>query len=86
MNGDILSVKGPKGELTVNITEGIVVKVDGLDKLAAGGAELWISEGTGLAEKAMLGTTWALARNAILGVTEGFVKFLKSRALATAPK
>jgi len=77
LNGDVLSVKGPKGELTVNITEGIVVKVDGLDKLAAGGAELWISEGAGLAEKAMLGTTWALAKNAIIGVTEGFTKVLE---------
>jgi large subunit ribosomal protein L6 len=69
LNGDILSVKGSKGDLTVSITDGVIVKVDG--------TELWISEGTGLAEKAMLGTTWALAKNAVLGVTEGFTKTLE---------
>ncbi len=68
-NGDVLSFKGPKGELEVTVVDGVVAKIVG--------TELWISEGTDLSEKAMLGTTWALAKNAIIGVTEGFVKTLE---------
>jgi large subunit ribosomal protein L6 len=58
-NGNLLTVKGPKGELKVKLAGGVTIKIDG--------ANLWVSTGT----------EWSLARNAIEGVTEGFVKVLE---------
>lgn len=64
----ILAVRGPKGELTVRVPTSVAVKIDGRN--------LWIEKG-GEGERALLGTTWALTRNAVEGVTEGFVKILE---------
>ncbi|MGB7957669.1 MAG: 50S ribosomal protein L6 [Minisyncoccia bacterium] len=66
---EILTVKGPKGELTVKIVPGVVV--------SSKDGGVWIAEGKNLANSAMLGTTWALIRNAIEGVTKGFAKKLE---------
>ena len=62
-------IKGPKGELTVVLVQGVLAEQK--EK------ELWISKGKDLANEAMLGTTWALAKNAIEGVTTGFTKKLE---------
>ena len=61
--------KGPKGELKMNIFPGIDFSV------AEGQA--WVKEGDGLENKAMLGTFWSLATNAVEGVTKGFEKNLE---------
>jgi len=65
----VLAFKGPKGELKVKLVPGIVAAIDG--------GALWIKEGTGLENRAMLGTTWSHAKNAIQGVMEGYVKTLE---------
>lgn len=61
-DGGLLIVKGPKGEERVKIPPEVTVKAEG--------EGLWIT-GTGA------GTTWALVRNAVEGVTEGFLKILE---------
>jgi large subunit ribosomal protein L6 len=66
---NLLTVKGPKGEVNVTVVQGIVVTTKD------GGA--WITEGKDLMNTAMLGTTWALVRNAIEGATKGFTKKLE---------
>lgn len=77
--GDVLVFKGPKGELKMNAVPGIVVEIEGQN--------FWVKPAepkaglTGnvpvLENKAMLGTFWSLAQNAIQGVTEGYVKTLE---------
>lgn len=56
-------VKGPKGELTVPIPEGIEVKVEG--------AQVSVSRRDDSC-KALQGLTWSLLRNAVVGVTQQF--------------
>jgi large subunit ribosomal protein L6 len=69
VRGDLFMVKGPKGEIAVTVVPGIVVvSKDG---------GIWIEEGKDLMNTAMLGTTWALVRNAVEGVTKGFAKKLE---------
>lgn len=63
-NGGFLAFKGPKGEEKIKLPEGITVKMEG--------ENLWIDSKT-----AEAGTTWAHARNAIQGVSEGFMKVLE---------
>ncbi len=67
-NGSI-AVAGPKGELKIILMPGILVT------LKDGG--VWVEQGKDLANVAMLGTTWALVKNAIEGVTKGFAKKLE---------
>ena len=65
----VFSVKGPKGELEVVIVPGVTVtSKDG---------GIWVGQGKDLMNTAMLGTTWALIKNALQGVTEGFAKKLE---------
>ena len=61
-------VKGPKGELQIALVPGIGISVKD------GGA--WIEPKEDMVHRAMLGTTWALVKNAIEGVTNGFSKKL----------
>jgi large subunit ribosomal protein L6 len=68
-NGDILKVVGPKGEIELTIPAGVKITVDG--------REVWIKKEEGVNMSAIFGTTWALARNAIQGVSEGFIKVLE---------
>ena len=63
-----VAVKGPKGELRVALVPGITVSVK------EGG--VWVEPKDDLTHRAMLGTTWALVKNAIEGVTNGFSKKL----------
>ncbi len=70
--GDVLVFKGAKGELKMNAVRGITATIEGQN--------FWvkpIEKGAPLENKAMLGTFWSLAQNAIQGVTEGFVKTLE---------
>ena len=69
LRGDLCAIKGPKGELEVVVVPGITVTSK------EGG--VWIEQGKDLANTAMLGTTWALVRNAVEGVTKGFTKKLE---------
>ena len=71
-NGGVLNVKGGKGELKLTIPAGVELKIEG--------TEMWVS-----AEKvaaaangtAIAGTFWSLAKNAMIGTTEGFTKVLE---------
>ncbi len=66
-----LRVKGVKGEITFPIAKDVEVSIDG--------KELWVKKisKSGTGSTAMHGTTWALAKNAIEGVTKGFEKVLE---------
>jgi len=67
-----LAVKGAKGELKVPVPQGVEVKIEG--------TELWVTSVAGAASAnagALAGTTWALAKNAIEGATNGFEKILE---------
>lgn len=68
--GKQLIVKGPKGELRVNVPYMITVDItpDGLTVKATE---------TSKQGRANAGTVWALSRNAIAGVTDGFMKTLE---------
>ena len=62
------SVKGPKGEMKMRIHEDVELQVEeGVIQLAPNASR-------GITP--MLGTTWALVRNMLMGVTNGFVKEL----------
>ena len=67
--GGVLIFKGPMGEQRVVLMPGVGAKIDGQN--------LWIERSGDVANKAILGTLWALSRNAIEGVTKGFVKILE---------
>lgn len=64
----VLAVKGPKGELTVNVPKGLTVTIGEGTVLIGGAAE---------ENPAMAGTVWSLTQNAIKGVLEGFTKVLE---------
>ncbi|BCL68383.1 50S ribosomal subunit protein L6 [Vibrio nigripulchritudo MADA3029] len=69
LNGQELSVKGPKGELSRSFNDGVVVAQEE-GKLTFGPRE-------GVANAwAQAGTARALANNMVVGVTEGFTKKL----------
>ena len=62
-----LFVKGPKGELTVPLQEGISLRIDD-NKISV--------ETQDETKKAFLGLTWSLINNAVTGVTKGYSKKL----------
>ena len=64
----IVKVKGPKGELTTTLTQGISVKVEGNTLEVIRENDFF---------KAMHGTTNANIHNMIIGVTKGFKKELE---------
>jgi len=69
VNGNLLMLNGAKGELQVKIPAGVEVAIEG--------KELWVKSVEGGDAVAFLGTTWALAKNAIVGVSEGYAKVLE---------
>ena len=69
VEGSIVTVKGPKGELSTEINPNITVKVDG--------SELSV-ERTDDSVKNFHGTANANIKNMIIGVTEGFEKQLEA--------
>ena len=66
-NGNVVTVKGPKGELTATFNSELEIKVE------AGTAEVKRPNDTKQI-KALHGTTRALLHNMIVGVSEGFTK------------
>ena len=69
VNGNVVTVKGPKGELSTEINKDITLNLDG--------TELTISRKDD-SVKNFHGTANANIKNLIIGVTEGFEKKLES--------
>lgn len=68
-NSNVVTVKGPKGELSTKINENITVEIEGTElKLTRKNDNF----------KQFHGTANALINNMIIGVTEGFTKKLES--------
>lgn len=65
----ILAVKGPKGTLEFAVPKGAAAKIES--------GAFSVSGDDTAGTMANLGTLWALARNAIEGVTTGFTKVLE---------
>jgi len=67
-NDDLITVKGPKGELTVKVVPGVEVKIEDnnihVDRLEE-------------TSRPFQGLVWSLLKNAVTGVTEGFSKTLQ---------
>ena len=70
LNGNLLTVKGPKGELTLNIDKNIQVNITE--------TEITVNTLNNLKHtREMHGTTNANIRNMLIGVTEGYKKGLE---------
>ena len=70
MKDGVFVCKGPKGELNVPVLPYVEVSVNGSSVAVSG-------RGEERQASANSGTTWALIRNAVCGVTEGFSKKLE---------
>jgi large subunit ribosomal protein L6 len=68
--GESVLFKGPKGEKEVKILPGVSVKIEGQDLSVSLSYESRQS-------RKNLGTTWSLLRNAVTGVSVGFLKTLE---------
>lgn len=68
VDGNLVTVKGPKGELQTNSVKGVNVKVEGTEVVVERESDLF---------KAMHGTVNANINNMIEGVTNGFEKNLE---------
>jgi len=68
-SGDVLTVKGPKGEIKINVPLGVTLKTEG--------ENFWISTTPDAKISAIQGTIWALIKNAVEGVTVGFTRILE---------
>lgn len=68
-SGDILTIKGPKGALTITVPHGVTLKNEG--------ENFWVATTAKVETTAIQGTIWALVKNAIEGVTTGFTKVLE---------
>ncbi len=74
LQGNTMTVEGPKGKLSMNFHPDMKVTVDG--------KEIKVERPTERAfHKALHGTTAALIRNMIKGVTEGFTEVLEVHGL-----
>ena len=69
VNGTIVTVKGPKGELSTDVNKHITVKVEGNEVVITRDNDNY---------KNFHGTTNANIKNMIIGVSEGFEKKLES--------
>lgn len=67
-NGDLLFIKGPKGELTVEVKQGVEVKIED-NKIYVDSKED--------SSKPFQGLAWSLINNAVTGVTDGFSRTLQ---------
>ncbi|MDR0934712.1 MAG: 50S ribosomal protein L6 [Erysipelotrichaceae bacterium] len=74
VDGDIATVKGPKGTLTVRINHGITVHIEGnIIKLTRASELKQIKQNHG--------TSRANLNNAVVGVSEGFKKVLEMKGI-----
>ena len=69
VNGNIVTVKGPKGELSTEINRNIVVEVEGNEVKITRSSDAY---------KNFHGTANANIKNMIIGVSEGYEKKLES--------
>jgi large subunit ribosomal protein L6 len=67
-NGDLLTIKGPKGELTVEVKQGVEVKIED-NKIYVDSKEE--------SKRPFQGLAWSLINNAVTGVTDGFSRTLQ---------
>ena len=73
-NGNVVTVKGPKGELTREFSKDIEIRVEG--------TEVTLHRPNDSKEmKTIHGTTRALLNNMVIGVSEGFKKQLEMRGV-----
>ena len=73
-NGNVVTVKGPKGELTREFSKDIEIRVEG--------TEVTLHRPNDSKEmKTIHGTTRALLNNMVVGVSEGFKKELEMRGV-----
>ena len=73
-NGNVVTVKGPKGELTREFSKDIEIRVEG--------TEVTLHRPNDSKEmKTIHGTTRALLNNMVIGVSEGFKKELEMRGV-----
>ena len=73
-NGNVVTVKGPKGELTRTFSKDIEIRVEG--------TEVTLHRPNDSKEmKTIHGTTRALLNNMVTGVSEGFKKELEMRGV-----
>ncbi len=70
IDGGKVVVEGPKGKLEVEVPKGAVVKIDGSVILVS-------PEPDNRKNRALQGLTRALLSNAVIGVSEGYVKVLE---------
>lgn len=81
VTGDVVAVKGPKGELKLTVPFGVEVAIEAKEAWVkpAGGTKRGAADTASNVPNsaALLGTTWALLRNAIEGVNNGFTKVLE---------
>ena len=70
VENDVITVKGPKGELNFPLSKDVIVKIDGNTLTVERANELDNSN-------IMQGTTNAIVKNMIVGVTEGYEKGLE---------
>ncbi len=76
LSGNTVSVEGPKGKLSMEIHPDMKVEVDDKEKV------IRVSRPTERSHhKALHGTTAALIRNMVKGVSEGFTKVLELHGL-----
>ena len=74
VNGEIVTVKGPKGSLEVKLNKGIDIHVDG-------SLVTFTRQNEEKQTKQNHGTTRANVNNAIVGVTKGYSKTLEMRGI-----
>ena len=74
VNGDVCTVKGPKGSLEVKINKGIEVHVEG-------SVVTFTRQNEEKQTKQNHGTTRANVHNAVVGVSEGYKKVLEMRGI-----
>lgn len=70
LTNNTLTIKGPKGELTLNVHPDMDVKIDGE-------AIVVTRPSDDKAHRSLHGTTRALIHNMVVGVTDGFTKVLE---------
>ena len=74
LEGTLLTVKGPKGELKLNVNPDLTIEING--------NELVVKRPSDSKEhRAIHGTTRALINNMVIGVSEGFEKVLEKHDL-----
>lgn len=74
VNGQDVKTKGPKGELSVTAHDEVSVS---LEDGEAGKVIVVSPRNEGRLARALWGTTWALVRNNLQGVNEGYTKLLE---------